>query len=196
MKLFYKESKNFFTKKEKEFIYNNVVHTADFPWYRFAQATSEKFPFYGHVLIRRYNVKTEKPVINSDIYLFFYEIFKRFCKKHKIKHKQITRAIINSITYHGKYQNTDPHIDHDFNHKILMMYLNNTSGDTIIYDKKFYPGGLTILPIDETSKRPMKELKRVSPELGKVMCVDGKHFHAGSFPEPGDRRVVVVFTFI
>ena len=35
---------------------------------------------------------------------------------------------------------------------------------------------LTILPIDETSKRPMKELKRVSPELGKVMCVDGKHF--------------------
>ena len=96
----------------------------------------------------------------------------------------------------GKYQNTDPHIDHDFNHKILMMYLNNTSGDTIIYNKKFYPGGLTILPIDETSKRPMKELKRVSPELGKVMCVDGKHFHAGSFPEPGDRRVVVVFTFI
>ena len=133
--MFYKESKNLLNQKEIKFIKNNILET-NFPWYYHQAATTKECPVYTHTLIHRYNINKEKPVINSNVFSFFEKIVLRFCKKHSIKIKAFTRATLNSISF-NKMKKGVAHVDHDFKHKVIMVYLNNTDGETIIYNKKF-----------------------------------------------------------
>jgi hypothetical protein len=75
-----------------------------------------------------------------------------------------------------------------------MLYLNDVEGDTKIYNevyKKSYKGNC----VKDVDKK-YTVLKTIRPEQGKAVCWDGKYYHAASFPKPGTRRIVVVFTFI
>jgi hypothetical protein len=192
--MFYKESKNFLTQDEINFVDQTVLGDS-FPWYKINESTTTKFPFFAHVLVERYDHTTQQLKINSDIFPFFEKIFIRFIKKHKIKIKQITRACVNLSYYHGIYDMTDPHVDHNFKHKVLMLYLNDIEGDTLVYNEKYKGEPKCVIPL-ETIKKPLKILKKISPEKGKIVCWDGEHYHTGSFCKPGKQRVVVVFTFI
>jgi hypothetical protein len=187
--MFYKESKNFITKKELDIIQESVLGNS-FPWYYQPKATTDKFQFFSHTLIPRYDLNTQNFIINSPCFNMFYKIFNKFCNKHKIKFNKITRACMNLTSHHNEYQTGDPHVDHDFEHKVFMIYLNKTKGDTIIYDEKF--NGNVLKDIN----KKYKILKSIKPEIGKAVCWDGTYYHAASYPECGNRRVVLVMTFI
>jgi hypothetical protein len=192
--MFYKETKNILTKEELDTVNNGILGN-DFPWYYQKLSTTEKFPFFSHGLIQRYDHLKEEPKSNSDVLSFFTNIFKRFCEQHKIKVKKVTRGCMNLVQYRGDYKTTDPHVDHEFNHKVFMLYLNDSDGDTKIYKdvyKKIYKGNC----VKDIDKYELKILKEITPEQGKAVCWDGKYYHAASFPKPGTRRIVVVFTFI
>jgi hypothetical protein len=191
--MFYKEQKNFLTKEELKTI-NEYVLNNNFPWFFQKAATTEKFPFFSHGLYKRYDVFKEDPIENSEAVSFFKPMLMRFCKNKKIKINKIARGTLNLSYHHGTYASGDPHVDHEYDHKVFMIYLNNVEGDTLIYDKinnkKKY-----VIPIEEI-KKPFKIIKRIKPEQGKAVCWDGNYFHAASFCPPGKIRVVLVFTFI
>jgi len=71
-----------------------------------------------------------------------------------------------------------------------MVYLNNTDGETIIYNKKFDNKNTLIL------SNKLKILKTIKPELYKTMCWDGSYYHTATYPKDNNRRVVFVATFI
>jgi len=196
-KLFYKEQKNFLTKEELKVV-NEYVLGENFPWYFQPAATTDKFPFFSHGLYWRYDVFTkQEPTENSQIVSFFKPILMRFCEKEKIKVNKIARGCINFSYYHGVHLSGDPHVDHEHDHKVFMLYLNDVDGDTLIYDKinKSKNPDDCIIPL-ENIKEPFKILKKIKPEQGKAVCWDGKYFHAASFCPQGKRRIVLVITFI
>ena len=172
---------------------NKAVLGPDFPWYYQPISTTEKFPFFSHGLIQRYDHVKEEPQSNSRTLPVFMDILQRFCSSHKIKVKKITRACLNLVQYRGqKYKTTDPHVDHEFKHKVFMVYLTNSTGSTLIFDSTYKKNQNK----KSKSLTKFKILKEIKPEAGKAVCWDGKQYHAACFPKPGTRRVVLVMTFI
>mgnify|MGYP003115170448 FL=1 len=186
--MFYKESKNLLNQKEINFI-KDIILGNSFPWYYHQASTTKECPVYTHTLIHRYNINEEKPVINSNVFSFFEKIILKFCKKHGIKIKTFTRATLNSISFNKK-KKVVAHVDHNFKHKVIMIYLNNTDGETIVYDKRFDNKNSLLL------SHKMKILKTIKPELYKIVCWDGSYYHAATYPKDNNRRVVFVATFI
>lgn len=89
-----------------------------------------------------------------------------------------------------------PHIDSTVPHYTALLYLNDSDGDTVIYNQK-YPFLKNSAPHDEYSKNlNFTELARHSPEFNKVVVFDGSHYHSSSSPTIADRRIVVTMNFL
>jgi len=104
-------------------------------------------------------------------YSYFKSLLISILKKHNLKLKKIHRMAVN-VTFNNGYVKEVPlHKDHDFPHKQLLLYLNDSTGDTII---PYYN-------------------KTITPKENKAIIFDGiEHKHI--FPETGI-RIVCVFTF-
>ena len=50
-------------------------------------------------------------------------------------YKKILRCALN-LTFPQKVKKSEPHLDHNYEHKTLLIYLNDNDGDTVILDKK------------------------------------------------------------
>jgi hypothetical protein len=175
---------------------DNIISNENFPWYINQSSALEKYPFLGHTLIPRYNPKTEDPSINSNYFYPFYAIFLQFCNKHNLKVDQIYRSSINLTTNHDLSVMGDPHVDHEYEHMNLIMYLNDIpqvskyNGSTIIFDQQ-YDGEKTAYEISE--RFTIKH--EISAQKGKIICFNGKYYHTIKWPPPGIMRFTCIFTF-
>lgn len=104
-------------------------------------------------------------------------IFHRFCESNDIKYDTILRAAVNcsvhKIGIDGKPYG-DIHVDHKFTHYNFIMYLNDCSGDTYLFDGN--------------------SVKQIEPRKNKVAIFKGID-HAQGFCKMYERRVVLVVTF-
>ena len=78
-----------------------------------------------------------------------------------------------------------PHIDiADFKHLVILYYVTDADGETVIYDNQF----------KENEKIPnfedLKEKKRVMPKQGRVVCFDGFYWHTSQQPTIGPRCII------
>ena len=77
-----------------------------------------------------------------------------------------------------------PHIDSENSHKVFLYYINNSDGDTIIYNQKFSEGVEKKFTIQD----------RISPMQGLGILFDGDYYHSSSSPT-NDFRAVVTINF-
>tara|TARA_B100000287_G_scaffold360363_1_gene352704 strand:- start:312 stop:959 length:648 start_codon:yes stop_codon:yes gene_type:complete len=156
-------------------------------------STSDKFPYYRHQLVQRNSECTPSSRVTycSLLFPFFKQLVDTFCAKHDIEYKNIIRACINNTYHIPGYEYQDPHVDDIKDHLVLIMYLNDVSGNTIIFDKTydgknvgFYNGEQ--FPI----------LKQVKPALGKILCFDGAYYHTIRSPAPGENRSICIFNLL
>ena len=77
-----------------------------------------------------------------------------------------------------------PHVDADIDHMVILYYVNDSDGDTVIYENKFK--GYDKLP----HISDLKIKKKVTPKAGRVVMFDGKHWHSSYQPEYNVRCVV------
>lgn len=163
---------NLLSSKDKNYINKNILDQS-FPWYYHREAVEgDNYWFYSHSIIRRVELGGGESSIHSK---FFIDLFNKFCKKHKIKYKQIFRCSLN--TNFPSNIKSLPHMDHEFDYNHLLIYLSDfTAGETILLkdDKK---------TIAHTLKA--KTYRSVS---------FSKCWHIGTSPKKG-RRVVLVYTF-
>ena len=149
-----------------------------FPWY-YQNSSSEKFNTYCHTMMTR--VEGEGPfkgTINSFAYELFENLFLRYCLENSVEVETILRAALNIGTYDPR-PHCDIHTDHDFPHYNFLFYLNDfDEGYTLVYEN-----GENNIPT------------KITPEknLGVVF---GGHPHAHTFCKVGQRRLVLVFTFL
>ena len=158
--------------------------------------TSDKFPQLYHGLLARntldpdYNEVRSRP--NSPYWGMFNEILETTLNENGIENNGVTRACIN-MTYHiPGYEFFDPHVDSYFDHYNVILYLNETEGNTVVFDvegDKENPEQVTVngktydltgSAIDyndvdwENDPLPIKH--ECKPEFGKMFIVNGKYF--------------------
>lgn len=172
---------NFLDEESKLFIDEQILGK-EFPFYIQVNATRdeiEPITFLHHLIVFRPEDDSENTSrIISDFYPQFLKIFQLFTDKNNIQHSQIYRCSLN-LTFKNNAIACPIHIDHEFDHKQLLIYINNCEdkdSKTVLLDKK----GKNII-------------QEVSPEQYKGICFDScPHFHY--YPKNGI-RIVLVYTF-
>jgi len=91
------------------------------------------------------------------------------------------------ITTVGDQKLHVPHVDSDRKHVVSILYINQTDGDTVLYNEKvrgneFIPDNLTVMT-------------RVSPRPNRLLMFTGSHVHTGYSPSTTNRRVWVNSNF-
>ena len=72
-----------------------------------------------------------------------------------------------------------PHIDFDYSNVATILYINDTDGDTIIYNQK----------------HPSEIKERVSPKANRLVIFDGGVLHTGSSPTKHKNRILINSNF-
>jgi len=170
------EDNNFLTDYHKDQIENGIL-SGTFPFYWSEhQVTGDYLPALLHAVMGRttkgHVIESDK--INSPNFNFCKNVLDTFCNKNNIKYKCIYRASIN-LTFHIPREHGKIHEDHDFPHKQFLLYLNDSDGDTLLFNDK------------------RKVYKRIKFEQYKGVVFD-RCLHTQEYPTKS-RRVVLVITF-
>ena len=88
------------------------------------------YPMFSHLLLRR------DGYVASKLYYYFRDLIYAYLNKHQIPFKKCTRACLN-LSYHiPGIEHTDVHVDSIDNHYVIILYLNDVEGNTIIFEKQ------------------------------------------------------------
>lgn len=79
-----------------------------------------------------------------------------------------------------------PHIDYHFPHKTFILYMNETDGDTFIFNE-IYRG-------EDLKQFSIKE--RIKPMENRAVIIDGYQYHTASNPVNHDTRVIININYI
>lgn len=210
-KFFLIEDNTIITHEEiKKIISNNL--SVPFIWSR--GSTTDKFPYYSHTFIHRpysdqnYTSESNYEIV-SEYFNFYHNLVNRFCAKYGLQYTNIVRANINSTYFFPDYKYLDPHVDFSKDHAVILMYLNDVDTDneeynsTIIFDRKldfnkkinFHEGDPYCFDLS-TYKEEIPIKCEIKPKLGKIVCFNGRYYHANRFPKPGETRLVCVFNLL
>ncbi len=155
-----------------------------FPWYFTQDVTkhndvdSQKRSafFHGYVISDNDNTMGTIDSIFHDIFI---TLLKNVCCKidkqdvNIIKGRSFLQLPIN---YNGERIDT-PHIDIVDDHFVILYYVCDSDGDTIIYNEKVKSDSYTIQ-------------KRITPKQGRVVVFDGSYYHTAEQPIDNIRCVV------
>lgn len=83
-----------------------------------------------------------------------------------------------------------PHIDNPLPHIVALYYVNDSDGDTIIFDKKYQYGIQNFYDLEAIDPENIPILEKISPKKGKLVFFNGAHYHASSQPTAGPRCVI------
>ena len=110
-------------------------------------------------------------------------------EKAKITIKEIYRIRIGLTTTVGKEVQHLPHVDLKQPHKVLLYYVNDSDGDTFIFNE-------TYSPEDEDSVPNLTLKERVQPKRGRAILFDGLTYHNSSKPVNNTARYIINIDFI
>ena len=153
--MFLIEDKKFLSEKEKYHIDSRITNY-DFPWfYQKINVYAKPDPFLSHTVVKRIEYREGEEFSNSTETDFCINVLDLFCKKHNIKYNKILRIAFN-LTFNNGSVKSGVHVDHEFDHKQLIVYLNDC-------DKKSY----TVI------KDGNKEIK-IKQDKFKGVCFESK----------------------
>ena len=151
----------------------------EFPWYYTKDITksdlpnSQKRPAFSHLYVKSYGQ------VVSEFHDIFLDLITVCC--HRLEMTEVNVIQGNSFlqlpltTKRGKVDT--PHIDTNEKNFVMLYYVCDSDGDTIIYNEKV-----------ESEKYTIKE--SVTPKQGRVVLFDGGLFHTAEQPISNTRCVV------
>jgi len=170
----------------------NLFRTAEFQWTYCPSSNNQSAP----EIMRRDNNSYESEQLVHAMYLEntkrspFFDIVLPFFyfleEKTGIVVDGIERIKVNMLL---KARSNDegyntPHIDvPDANFKSLLYYVNDSDGDTFVFNESFQ------------DKKELTIRKRVSPKKGRAVVFDSNTWHASSNPRRNANRIVLNLVF-
>ena len=151
----------------------------EFPWYYTKDITksdlpnSQKRPAFSHLYVKSYGQ------VVSEFHDIFLDLITVCC--HRLEMTEVNVIQGNSFlqlpltTKRGKVDT--PHIDTNEKNFVMLYYVCDSDGDTIIYNEKV-----------ESEKYTVKE--SVTPKQGRVVLFDGGLFHTAEQPVSNTRCIV------
>ena len=170
----------------------NRVGSTDFPWYYVSTSYMGKPGKYSwsHLALDDNNRlsgftdfletviigaldKAEEPITNL----------------HRIRLGLLTATQIPQIN--------DPHIDRDCDHKTGLIYLNNSDGNTILYNEKYdVTSGMASYDYFVNKLEQMITIKEsVESRKNRLLLFNGLHYHSSTTPTNVDRRITINFNY-
>ena len=151
----------------------------DFPWYlthdvtKPAKADSQLRPAFFHGYV---DYPSE---LSSTFHDVFIRLIQNSCAKIDRKNVDVLqgRSFCQLPISSDKISVDTPHIDIKEDHFVMLYYVCDSDGDTIIYNEQIKSDNYTIL-------------KRVTPKQGRVVLFDGSYYHTAEQPLNNIRCVV------
>jgi hypothetical protein len=156
-----------FTEQETN-EYEKLITEWNFPWHLREQTCAGNEKDFGFMIHSFYSPETEASAWCS----IAVQILQKFVAKTNTNYQQMIRANAN-LVHKTNYQNHSIiHTDNPNPHHVLLYYVNNSDGDTVILENQ-------------------NIVKKISPKKGRFFLFDGSINHA-IFPcVNNDKRIVI-----
>lgn len=123
----------------------------------------------------------------SEIHDLGSNILHIFAKKHGIEIKEILRIKANILSKTEKQDHIHPpHVDMTIPHLVLLYYVNDSDGDTVMFDQKYCAEETPTLTVNKT----------IAPKAGAAILFDGLTYHSSSSPKNTEERIVLNINFL
>ena len=120
---------------------------------------------------------------SASVFLIAKDVVQKFAEKNGIKIKQITRSRSNVSHPAIDRRHTPPHVDNRDDHYVFIYYVNDSDGNTNIYNEK-YDG--TVRTQDDLTL-----FKSITPKAGLGVLFSGKVFHTWQPPLNTKARCII-----
>lgn len=170
-----KECINFLSDNSKSNI-DSIMADSNFAYYMSSSHQENlEYPYLSHIILKRPEERNHQN-FNSPYANLFLKLLEEFQNKNKIKVNQLLRIAVN-LTFNFGKKNSFTHKDHLFEHKQLIIYLNDCdkNSKTVILNEN------------------KKIIKKITPKKFKGVLFDCCH-HYMVYPKKG-YRVIAVYTF-
>jgi hypothetical protein len=150
------------------------------------------YPGFGHMA---YLADENEPVI-SPLSSLLLPILFVFCEKAKIEYRALLRIRVGLFTKTtGGTKHHNPHVDYGEPHRTAVYYVNDSDGDTFVFDQTF--DDVSVADSGRYARQKGFTIRRaVSPQKGKMICFDGRYYHASSYPATASKRIAITFNFV
>lgn len=171
-----------------------IMTGVHFPWYFNKNLVSPDKDFLGrddnHQGFNHFFYEEGK---SSSYFDLFYPLVLSITSHPLVNANKLIRMRAN-LTLTNSASTIDhhlPHIDTYYKHIVAIYYVNDSDGDTFIFNEcnnNFTSGQQDITTIKAGD---FTVLKKVTPKKGKVLVFDGKHYHTSSWPRCNKYRSVI-----
>jgi hypothetical protein len=179
---------NVIPKRYQDDIENLLLNNQVCPWYLVKDISytenvkefnqlSTKFTAFSHVF------KNENGP-QSKVFDFLIPLVYSACEKidFELKNIVMARSFLQLTNTQGI---NNAHIDFQTPHLVLLYYVNDCQGSTILYNEK-YPD----IRIEELANKELTVLTTIEPKKGRCVLFDGFRYHSSSGPDSGIRCVI------
>lgn len=142
-----------------------------------------------------YHIAINDGQINSDLGHYCNMILLSILDKLDIEVIHIDRARFGLLEPKivGKYVNK-PHVDQPQNHMVGLLYLNDSDGETIVYNEK-YDLTSNLGMADFVLDKELTIMEKIECKSNRFVMFDGLHYHSSTCPTNVDRRIALNFNF-
>jgi hypothetical protein len=150
------------------------------------------YPGFGHMA---YLADEDEPLVSPMSSLLLPILFV-FCEKAEIEYRALLRIRVGLFTKTISGANHhNPHVDYGEPHRTAVYYVNDADGDTVVFDQTF--DDVSVADSGRYASENRFSIHRtIAPRKGKMICFDGRHYHASSYPTRTSKRIAVTFNFV
>ena len=171
-------------------IKNKLIGEERFPWYYIEDVSSgdsknQKRGGFTHGYVNEYGVE-------SEYHYLFLELIKKSCSKINVKEvNAILGRSFLQLPSNIKRDDVDtPHTDIPVDHFVMLYYVCDSDGDTIIYNEKCNNLDEFDDNVNVVKEKVFSIQKKVTPKQGRVVLFNGKLYHTAEQPNNNIRCVV------
>ena len=173
--------------------YLSLVSGNNFPWFFYNNIATEK-DFVEKDLKPTQFGFSHTPFFDSEVKSPYFDYFMHganiMAEKFDTKINKLLRIRLGLQTRNDNEKVLYlPHVDFEFDHKVILYYFNTSDGDTIMYKEKIDPEDYHGYPKTYT------EDFRTTPEENSAIFFDGKTYHSGNCPINYQSRTIINFDF-
>lgn len=119
-----------------------------------------------------------------------------FCEKAKLEFHALLRIRVGLFTRTpSDAAHHNPHVDFSQPHRTAVYYVNDSDGDTVIFNETIDDVSLE-RSADYANRGRFTIAGTVPPQKGKMCSFDGRYYHASSYPTKATKRIAVTFNFV
>jgi hypothetical protein len=151
-----------------------------------------KYGGFSHVA---YHFK-EPTAAPSNLTALLLPLLFSFCDKAGVPFKTLLRIRLGLFPQGAPgVPHHNPHVDFYLPHYNALYYVNDSDGDTVIFNETFDEVSLE-RSVEYTRDDKFTTARRIPPKKGRMIGFDGRRYHASMHPVQSSHRIAIAFSFV